>query len=47
MQPMHASIHPFRSVPFTPHPLQVLRTPVSRDQLGRVFNGSGRPIDGG
>lgn len=27
--------------------LQVLRTPVSRDMLGRVFNGSGRPIDGG
>lgn len=26
---------------------QVLRTPVSRDMLGRVFNGSGRPIDGG
>jgi V-type H+-transporting ATPase subunit B len=25
----------------------VLRTPVSRDMLGRVFNGSGRPIDGG
>ena len=28
-------------------PPQVLRTPVSRDMLGRVFNGSGRPIDGG
>jgi len=27
--------------------LQVLKTPVSRDMLGRVFNGSGRPIDGG
>ena len=26
---------------------QVLKTPVSRDQLGRVFNGSGKPIDGG
>ena len=26
---------------------QVLKTPVSRDMLGRVFNGSGRPIDGG
>ena len=26
---------------------QVLRTPVSRDMLGRVFNGSGKPIDGG
>lgn len=26
---------------------EVLRTPVSRDMLGRVFNGSGRPIDGG
>lgn len=25
----------------------VLKTPVSRDMLGRVFNGSGRPIDGG
>ncbi len=27
--------------------MQVLRTPVSRDMLGRVFNGSGKPIDGG
>jgi V-type H+-transporting ATPase subunit B len=27
--------------------LQVLTTPVSRDMLGRVFNGSGKPIDGG
>ena len=27
--------------------MQVLKTPVSRDMLGRVFNGSGRPIDGG
>ena len=26
---------------------QVLKTPVSRDMLGRIFNGSGRPIDGG
>ena len=26
---------------------EVLRTPVSRDMLGRVFNGSGSPIDGG
>jgi V-type H+-transporting ATPase subunit B len=26
---------------------QVLTTPVSRDMLGRVFNGSGKPIDGG
>jgi flagellar biosynthesis/type III secretory pathway ATPase len=26
---------------------QVLRTPVSRDMMGRVFNGSGKPIDGG
>ena len=26
---------------------QVLKTPVSEDMLGRVFNGSGRPIDGG
>ena len=26
---------------------EVLRTPVSRDMLGRVFNGSGNPIDGG
>ncbi|KAF6262268.1 P-loop containing nucleoside triphosphate hydrolase protein [Scenedesmus sp. NREL 46B-D3] len=25
----------------------VLKTPVSRDMLGRIFNGSGRPIDGG
>lgn len=27
--------------------LQVLKTPVSRDMLGRVFDGSGKPIDGG
>lgn len=26
---------------------EVLRTPVSQDMLGRVFNGSGKPIDGG
>jgi len=25
----------------------ILKTPVSRDMLGRVFNGSGKPIDGG
>ncbi|CAK0785032.1 hypothetical protein CVIRNUC_008237 [Coccomyxa viridis] len=25
----------------------VLKTPVSRDMMGRVFNGSGKPIDGG
>jgi len=30
-----------------PCPAQVLKTPVSRDMLGRVFNGSGKPIDGG
>ncbi len=27
--------------------LQVLRTPVSEDMMGRIFNGSGKPIDGG
>ncbi|KAK9800873.1 hypothetical protein WJX73_003917 [Symbiochloris irregularis] len=26
---------------------EVMKTPVSRDMLGRVFNGSGKPIDGG
>mmetsp|Transcript_8484 Transcript_8484/g.17199 ORF Transcript_8484/g.17199 Transcript_8484/m.17199 type:complete len:502 (-) Transcript_8484:111-1616(-) len=26
---------------------EILKTPVSRDMLGRVFNGSGIPIDGG
>jgi len=26
---------------------QVLVTPVSEDMLGRIFNGSGKPIDGG
>lgn len=26
---------------------EVLKTAVSRDMLGRVFNGSGKPIDGG
>ena len=25
----------------------ILRTPVSQDMLGRIFNGSGRPIDKG
>lgn len=25
----------------------IMRTPVSREMLGRVFNGSGKPIDGG
>jgi V-type H+-transporting ATPase subunit B len=31
-------------VPFI---LQVLKTPVSLDMLGRIFNGSGKPIDNG
>lgn len=26
---------------------QVLKTPVSHDMLGRIFNGSGKPIDNG
>lgn len=26
---------------------ETMKTPVSRDMLGRVFNGSGKPIDGG
>jgi len=26
---------------------EILKTPVSRDMLGRIFNGSGKPIDGG
>lgn len=26
---------------------QVLKTPVSQDMLGRIFNGSGKPIDDG
>ena len=26
---------------------EVLKAPVSEDMLGRVFNGSGKPIDGG
>ncbi|PXF41674.1 V-type proton ATPase subunit B [Gracilariopsis chorda] len=25
----------------------IMKTPVSRDMLGRIFNGSGKPIDGG
>lgn len=25
----------------------IMRTPVSKDMLGRIFNGSGKPIDGG
>ena len=35
-----------RRLPPVSH-MQVLKTPVSQDMLGRVFNGSGRPIDGG
>jgi len=27
--------------------IQVLKTPVSLDMLGRIFNGSGKPIDNG
>lgn len=27
--------------------MQVLKTPVSLDMLGRIFNGSGKPIDNG
>lgn len=27
--------------------LKVLKTPVSLDMLGRIFNGSGKPIDNG
>ena len=27
--------------------VQVLKTPVSLDMLGRIFNGSGKPIDNG
>lgn len=26
---------------------EVLKMPVSKDMLGRIFNGSGKPIDGG
>uniref|UniRef100_A0A453NSB8 Peptidylprolyl isomerase n=1 Tax=Aegilops tauschii subsp. strangulata TaxID=200361 RepID=A0A453NSB8_AEGTS len=26
---------------------EVLKTPVSLDMLGRIFNGSGKPIDNG
>lgn len=29
------------------YPVQVLKTPVSQDMLGRIFNGSGKPIDNG
>lgn len=29
------------------HVSQVLKTPVSLDMLGRIFNGSGKPIDNG
>ena len=36
---------PFRAT-FAPC-LQVLKTPVSMDMLGRIFNGSGKPIDNG
>lgn len=28
-------------------PVQVLKTPVSLDMLGRIFDGSGKPIDNG
>lgn len=33
--------------PCSGHVLQVLKTPVSMDMLGRIFNGSGNPIDNG
>lgn len=35
-------------IPISPWTLlQVLKTPVSLDMLGRIFNGSGKPIDNG
>jgi V-type H+-transporting ATPase subunit B len=37
----------FNSVPYTALIWQVLKTPVSLDMLGRIFNGSGKPIDNG
>ena len=36
-----------RILPMPPTCSQVLKTPVSEDMLGRIFNGSGKPIDGG
>ncbi len=41
------NVLPYRDLASLCHPAQVLTTPVSRDMLGRVFNGSGKPIDGG
>ena len=29
------------------HPGDILKTPVSEDMLGRIFNGSGKAIDNG
>lgn len=46
MQWRSSAVHTQLSDP--PHLMpQTLKTPVSRDMLGRIFNGSGKPIDGG
>jgi flagellar biosynthesis/type III secretory pathway ATPase len=36
-----------QNLTYFPFLLQVLKTPVSLDMLGRIFNGSGKPIDNG
>jgi V/A-type H+/Na+-transporting ATPase subunit B len=36
-----------RNLTYFPFLLQVLKTSVSLDILGRIFNGSGKPIDNG
>lgn len=41
---------PLENFPLIPYIfllMQVLKTPVSLDMLGRIFNGSGKPIDNG
>ena len=48
---MSAFLGPRRSTlllpPLVCYTAQVLKTPVSVDMLGRIFNGSGKPIDDG
>ena len=43
----HARITSIRLYSCPGYLLQVLKTPVSLDMLGRIFNGSGKPIDNG
>jgi V-type H+-transporting ATPase subunit B len=37
----------YENLTYFPFLLQVLKTPVSHDMLGRILNDSGKPIDNG